>query len=73
MMNIQGSKLLEARLYSGMDIVYLEFLPCQGLSVCITSPFQNCLVYSSFFLMTPILLTSQCQNLAMMMLDFFSL
>ena len=29
---------LEARSYSGMGIVFLEFLQCQGLLVCASSP-----------------------------------
>lgn len=34
---MQGLKQPEARLYSGMGIVCLVFLQCQGLLVCIPS------------------------------------
>ena len=35
MMSMQGLRHLEARLYIGMDIVYLAFLQCRGPLVCL--------------------------------------
>lgn len=43
-MNMQGLRRLEAKSYSGMGIVFLVFLQCQDLLVCIPSllPFYPC-------------------------------